>query len=53
MTKTYFFWGVTDENDPDPVWKTLHDHFEKLASRDDDATKEAVITNGKAVKRGR
>jgi hypothetical protein len=49
MTKTTFFWGIYDGNDHDEMWKVLHDHFEKLARRDDDAVEEAVVTDNKAV----
>lgn len=52
MTKTYFFWGVTDGEDPDEMWKILHDHFEKLARQDDEGN-EAVVTERRAVKRKR
>ena len=51
MTKSFYFYGVIDgDADADPVWKTLHDHFEKLAREDDDG-KEAYLSDRKAVKK--
>lgn len=50
MSKSFFFYGVTDsDEDIDPMWKILHDHFEKLA-REDDGRNEEVF-EGKATKR--
>lgn len=48
-SKSFFFYGYIDgEEDNDPIWKVLHDHFEKLAREDDDGE---VEVRGKAVKR--
>lgn len=51
MTSLYF-WGIVKGDETDPIWKTLHDHFEKLAREDDGGT-EAVVTDRKAVTSGR
>lgn len=51
MSKSFFFYGYIDgEENPDEVWKTLHDHFEKLAGRDDDGVSE-VVSEGKGAER--
>lgn len=50
MNKSFFFYGYIDgEDNPDEVWKTLHDHFEKLAHQDDERSEESFT--GKAAKR--
>jgi carbonic anhydrase len=49
MTK-HFFWGVYAGNEGDEMWKTLHEHFEKLAREDDDRQTEFDFSNRKAVK---
>lgn len=42
MTKAnFFFWGIVSDTEAEEMWKVLHDHFEKLASKDDDGKKEA------------
>jgi hypothetical protein len=51
MTKTYFFWGVYEGNEGDEMWKTLHEHFEKLASKTNDGKKEAVVSDKKTTRR--
>jgi hypothetical protein len=48
--KSFFFWGMYEGNEGDEVWKTLHEHFEKLASENDDGDEEAVVTHRKARK---
>jgi hypothetical protein len=50
VTKT-FFWGVYDGNEGDEMWKTLHDHFEKLAREDDVRQVEMAASERKAVKK--
>jgi hypothetical protein len=52
MTSFYFYGVIDGEPDTDPMWKILHDHFEKLARQDDDA-KQVQVTDRKAVKRKR
>lgn len=51
MSKSFFFYGQYEGNEGDEMWKTLHEHFEKLAREDDAGSAEAVITDRKAVKR--
>jgi hypothetical protein len=49
VTRSFFFYGVHEGDEGDPVWETLHQHFEKLA-REDDAG-EGTVTNRRAAKR--
>jgi hypothetical protein len=50
VSKT-FFWGAYDGNEGDEMWKTLHDHFEKLAREDDVRQVEMAASERKAVKK--
>lgn len=47
MTKAnFFFWGIVSDTEAEEMWKVLHDHFEKLASKDDAGSE---TFKGKAV----
>lgn len=48
MSKEYYFWGVTNNEE---VWKVLHDHFKKLASQDDAGDTEIEFSERKATRR--
>lgn len=51
MTKKHFFWGIYDGEKGDEMWKTLHDHFEKLAREDDARQTEVAFSERKPVKK--
>jgi hypothetical protein len=53
MTKNFFFYGVYEGNeDNEEIWEVLHQHFKKLAGKDDEGvTKSGVSFSGKATKR--
>lgn len=50
MTKSLFFWGIYEGNEGDETWKTLHEHFEALASQDDERVAKMESSERRAVR---